>query len=165
MLIPLLLGTAAAVAWSVRAFKSTPFDALFVKYGSQRNVEPDLLRAIAKQESNFRPEIVSGTKVSSAGAIGLMQIMPANARAFGFTPEAMRIPEHAVDVATRLLAQDRAGLATKGRYTLRNWIATYNAGLPRVLSVGEAAAQAGYVAGVFAHYVAYKAAGTLFNRS
>lgn len=37
---------------------------------------PDLLARIAYQESHWRDDIVSGAKVSSAGAVGLMQLVP-----------------------------------------------------------------------------------------
>ncbi len=36
----------------------------------------NLLARIAYQESRFRPEVIDGTKVSTAGALGLMQLMP-----------------------------------------------------------------------------------------
>lgn len=41
-------------------------------YGIPRN----LLARIAYQESHFRQDIIDGTKVSPAGALGLMQLMP-----------------------------------------------------------------------------------------
>lgn len=41
------------------------------------NLPPRLLRSVAYQESRFRPDIVYGHTKSSAGAVGLMQIMPA----------------------------------------------------------------------------------------
>jgi soluble lytic murein transglycosylase-like protein len=164
VIVPLALGAFAAVAWSVRAYKATPFDELFREFGRRRAVDVDLLRAIARQESAYRPEVIDGRVKSSAGAIGLMQVMPANAIHYGFTPGDMTNPRKAVDVATRLLSEDRAGLIRRGRYALNLWIATYNAGLPRVLNLGERAAQAGYVAGVMLHYLQYKAAGVVFNR-
>ncbi len=45
---------------------------------SQIGLPADLLARMAYQESRFRPEVISGVKVSSAGALGLMQLMPAD---------------------------------------------------------------------------------------
>lgn len=58
-----------------------PFEAAIVKYARLHAVDPALIRAIIGAESRF----VSGAR-SSAGAIGLMQLMPATARALGVNP-------------------------------------------------------------------------------
>lgn len=42
----------------------------------QFSIPTDLLARIAFQESSFRPGVIDGTIVSSAGALGLMQLMP-----------------------------------------------------------------------------------------
>ena len=42
----------------------------------QYSIPTDLLARIAYQESRFRPEIIQGTTLSSAGASGIMQLMP-----------------------------------------------------------------------------------------
>jgi len=43
-----------------------------VKY----KIPPDLLARMAYQESHFRDDIVSGKVISSAGAVGIMQLVP-----------------------------------------------------------------------------------------
>ena len=45
------------------------------KYADENGLEPELVFAVIKTESSFRPGVVS-----SAGAIGLMQLMPDTAR-------------------------------------------------------------------------------------
>jgi soluble lytic murein transglycosylase len=52
-----------------------PWPAQFAAAARDNGVEESLLRGIARQESRFVPEIVS-----SAGAVGLMQLMPATAQ-------------------------------------------------------------------------------------
>ena len=74
-----------------------------------------LLAAVAKVESNFKP-----TAVSSAGARGLMQLMPATARSLGVDP---MNPAQAIDGAARYLASQ---LRTFGSLPLA--LAAYNAG-------------------------------------
>ncbi len=54
------------------------------KYG----IPPDLLARIAYQESHFRQDIISGAKKSSAGAVGLMQLMPQYFPGAGQSPTA-----------------------------------------------------------------------------
>jgi soluble lytic murein transglycosylase len=53
----------------------TPFRDEFVQAANEQGVDPALLFGIARQESRFAPDIVS-----SAGAVGLMQLMPHTAR-------------------------------------------------------------------------------------
>ncbi len=43
-----------------------------VQYG----IPPNLLARMAYQESHFRQEIIDGTKPSTAGALGILQLMP-----------------------------------------------------------------------------------------
>ena len=43
---------------------------------NQQGIPPNLLARMAYQESHFRPEIIDGTKASSAGALGILQLMP-----------------------------------------------------------------------------------------
>jgi soluble lytic murein transglycosylase len=69
------------------------------------NVDPALIYAVMKKESNFDPDAVS-----TAGAIGLMQLMPATAGSFNrFLPEELRgcaltDPERSIHLGAAYLA-------------------------------------------------------------
>ncbi len=56
------------------------FNSIIRQAAEQYNLDPGLLRAVVKVESNFNP-----TAKSSAGAQGLMQLMPSTARSLGVT--------------------------------------------------------------------------------
>lgn len=62
------------------AATGTSFDELIHSVADENGVDPRLVAAVAKVESGFRPDAVS-----SAGAMGLMQLMPATAQALGVT--------------------------------------------------------------------------------
>lgn len=57
---------------------ATALDAYFQSAADTYGISVDLLKAVAKQESNFVTDIVS-----SAGAIGVMQLMPSTAEYLG----------------------------------------------------------------------------------
>jgi len=59
---------------------SADLDVIFDAAGQRYNIPPNLLKAVAKVESNFNP-----TVTSSAGAMGIMQLMPGTARGLGVT--------------------------------------------------------------------------------
>lgn len=116
----------AAVAAEVKipASLSSKFDGLFIKEGSEHGVSPILLAAVAKQETGFNPKAGS-----SAGAQGLMQFMPATAKAYGVDPWN---PNQAVDGAARKLRDLTAEFKGNTSYAL----AAYNAGSSRVRQFG-----------------------------
>ncbi len=58
--------------------KSSSLDQIFEKAASATGLSSKLLKAVAKQESGFKT-----TAVSKAGAMGVMQLMPATARSLG----------------------------------------------------------------------------------
>ncbi len=90
------------------------------KYGLPNN----LLVGLLKTESNFDPEVISGRRKSSAGAIGIAQFMPGTAKDFGIDP---RNADQSIDAAGRYLSQNYKKLG--------NWddtLRSYNMGLGNV---------------------------------
>ena len=57
---------------------NTKYDNLITKYAQKYDVDAKLVKALMKRESEFDPNAKSG-----AGAIGLMQLMPATAKEMG----------------------------------------------------------------------------------
>jgi len=100
-----------------------PYDALFRAAGARHGLNPRLLAAVAKTESNFDPSARSGV-----GAIGLMQFMPATAAGMGIDPTD---PAQAIDGAARYL---RTQLDRFGSVDLA--LAAYNAGPGAVQRAG-----------------------------
>src|SRR5271170_7446373 len=62
----------------------TPLNNAEDKYGIPR----DLLARVAYEESHFRQDIISGATLSSAGAIGIMQLLPQYFPGAGQSPSA-----------------------------------------------------------------------------
>ncbi len=95
--------------------------ALFVAVGGMYDLDPALLAAIAAVESDDRSSVVS-----PAGAIGLMQLMPATAARFGVSNPFD--PVQSALGAARFIAylKSREGLAEAS--DLPSLLAAYNAG-------------------------------------
>ncbi|MDA8196408.1 MAG: NlpC/P60 family protein [Actinomycetota bacterium] len=92
-----------------------PYLPIFESAAAKSGINVNFLLAIAKVESNFNP-----SAVSSAGAQGMMQIMPSTAAANGITTSD---PVSSIYGAAQLLSQK---LNTFGSYDLA--AAAYNAG-------------------------------------
>lgn len=100
------------------------YQPLFESAGQTYGVSPVLLAAVAKQESGFNPTAQSG-----AGALGLMQLMPATAAGLGVAP---LDPASAIDGAAQLLSSYLTNYG--GSVPLA--LAAYNAGPAAVASHG-----------------------------
>jgi soluble lytic murein transglycosylase len=87
----------------LRVLYPFPYRELVTREASERNIDPLFLAALIRQESAFTPAIYS-----PAGAIGLMQVMPATGRDLarsqglrGFTSESLETAEINLHLGTR----------------------------------------------------------------
>ncbi|RZU34528.1 transglycosylase SLT domain-containing protein [Blastococcus saxobsidens] len=106
---------AAVASPAGAALAGVPYADLFTRAATKHGVDPALLAAVAKQESNFNTQAVS-----PAGAQGLMQFMPATARGLGVDP---LDPASAIDGAAKYLSS-----LTKQFGSTDLALAAYNAG-------------------------------------
>ena len=71
-------GAASYRATVATTTKSAPYEAMISEHARREQVAEDLVRAVIQVESAFNPRAVS-----TKGAMGLMQLMPATAREMG----------------------------------------------------------------------------------
>ena len=114
---------------SVRDGKISHFDNLFKKYAKEIGWDWRLLASLAYTESNF-----DTTAVSWAGAKGLMQLMPATARAMGIPPGKEQNPEESIKAAIKYIASTNKSLKMipDEKERINFILASYNAGLGHI---------------------------------
>lgn len=114
---------------SVRDGKISHFDNLFKKYAKEIGWDWRLLASLAYTESNF-----DTTAVSWAGAKGLMQLMPATARAMGIHPGKEQNPEESIKAAIKYIASTNKSLKMipDEKERINFILASYNAGLGHI---------------------------------
>lgn len=104
---------------------TTSLDDIFRRASEKYNISYEFLTAVAKAESDFNPDCIS-----SAGAKGIMQVMPYEAKELGITD--VFDPEQNIMGAAKLLAAHLEKF--DGNTTLA--AAAYNAGSGRVKQYG-----------------------------
>lgn len=113
---------------SLKEGKISHFDHLFKKYSKDINWDWRLLASLAYTESNF-----DTTAVSWAGAKGLMQLMPATARAMGVPPGKEQNPEESVKAAIKyIMATNKSFSMVPEKERINFILASYNAGLGHI---------------------------------
>jgi soluble lytic murein transglycosylase-like protein len=85
-------------AWTAPARRGVPYAEEIRRAAKRRGIAPSLLAAVVRAESNFDPRAVS-----SAGALGLAQLMPRTAVELGVRDPFD--PEQNLDAAARYLAE------------------------------------------------------------
>jgi hypothetical protein len=119
---------------------------LFEAAGRKYGVEPQLMAGLAWQESGYAADVVSCSRRSSVGAMGLMQFMPGTASGFGI--DACN-PAQAADAGTKYIANLYRQF---GSVSLA--LAAYNAGPGNVKKYGGVppfAETRNYVSAVVGH--------------
>jgi soluble lytic murein transglycosylase-like protein len=102
------------------------FSPMIDEVARRTRLYPELLHAVVRAESSYDPNAVS-----RAGAVGLMQLMPATARRYGVTNS--RDPKANLEGGARYLRH----LLTRYRNNLKLALAAYNAGENAVKKYGN----------------------------
>jgi hypothetical protein len=135
---------------SAGAAPSAPYESLIHQSAKENNIDPALLKAVMKAESNFNPK-----DKSKKGACGLMQLMPETAKLLGVKD--IYSPEENVHAGAKFLS---CMLDTFHGNTEKA-LAAYNAGPAAVLrynSVPPYLETRNYIKNVHAFYRKYRGA-------
>ncbi len=121
---------------------TSDYDALFRQIAGEEKLDWLLLSAIAYNESRYLPHLIS-----PRGATGLMQIMPATARAFGVEAERLTDPETNIRLGAQVVNRIEKSLKLSPRISQSDRqalvLASYNGGIGHVLDARRLARKYG----------------------
>ena len=123
-------------------------ETLIEKYAQKNNLDPDFIKAVVKQESDFNPDATS-----KCGAMGLMQLMPQTAKGLGVTDA--YDPEQNIEGGVKYLKSMMNRFNNDPKLAL----AAYNAGPGAVQRYGDVPPYRetqNYVKNILASYEAIK---------
>lgn len=108
----------------------SPYDNVIKQYANKINWDWPLLASVVKQESNFDPNTTSW-----AGAVGLMQVLPATAIQYGVDSHELALPEPNIFAGTQYMDWIENYWKRELRDTtdvIKFTLASYNVGLGHV---------------------------------
>lgn len=118
------------------------YDGVMMEVAQQNDIDWRFIAAIGYQESRFQNDVVS-----PSGAIGVMQVMPAVARAFGVTKDSVAKADVNIRTAAKVLKSIEGSLQfskhTLAQDKLKIVLACYNAGIGHVIDARRLAAKYG----------------------
>ena len=127
--------------------RMSPFDHLFKQYSKDLGWDWRLLSSVAYAESRY-----DSTQVSWAGARGIMQLMPATARAFGLTAENMTQNEANIQAAVKVFKSLNNTFSSRikdPQERIKFLLAAYNSGPAHIIDAIAIAKKIGKQADVW----------------
>ena len=109
----------SSVGRSNKFVNTTEYDNYIRAASRKHGVDPALVKAVIQVESNYNP-----TAISSAGARGLMQLMPGTAARYDLGMSDLMVPKRNIDAGVQHLAYLKTLFPNNMDYVL----AAYNAG-------------------------------------
>jgi soluble lytic murein transglycosylase-like protein len=119
------IGALLGAAQASRLRVSGKYRNLYEQYGNQYGVDPNILHAIALQETREQPALISPPNRNGTRDRGLMQINDTNLSRLGLNETSALLPGPNVEAAAKLIREIQRG----GINGLLDIFSVYNAGI------------------------------------